>query len=101
VQGGSSTSKPEEIQLLACAKKLAAGMPFVALTRVTVALLIVRVIRFAWPFVHGWLGLVSRYPIPYALQIMSKRIGRGQMVFRVRGCLANWMPNPQTVGSST
>nr|WP_208323288.1 hypothetical protein [Rhodovulum visakhapatnamense] len=37
----------------------------------------------------GWLGLVRRCSIPFASQIMSKRIGREDAVFRLRGCSAN------------
>jgi hypothetical protein len=51
-----------------------------------------RVIRSTWPFVHGWFGLVSRCSISLASQIMSKRLIRERMVFRLRGCSANWMP---------
>jgi hypothetical protein len=40
------------------------------------ASLIVRFMRSTWPFVQGWLGLVSRCSIPLASQIMSKRICR-------------------------
>lgn len=43
--------------------------------------------------VRPWgLGLVSRCSIPLVSQIMSKRIGREEMVFLFRGGLANRMP---------
>lgn len=53
--------------------------------RLTVAALIVRFIRLTRPLVHGWFGLVSRCAIPFASQIMSKRICREHVVFRFRG----------------
>ena len=39
--------------------------------------------------VQGWFGFVRRCSIPLASQIMSKRMGREEMVLRFRGCSAN------------
>src|SRR3546814_8909094 len=41
--------------------------------------------------VHGWFGLVRRCLMPFASQIMSKRIWREKAVFRLRGWSANRM----------
>jgi hypothetical protein len=40
----------------------------------------------------GTVGLVSLCSMPFASQIMSKRIWRDQAVLRLRGRSANWMP---------
>ena len=54
--------------------------------------LMVRFMRSTWPLVLEWFGLVRRCSMWFALQIMSKRMGRDQAVLRLRGCSANWMP---------